>query len=995
MKRIFLQLILLVAVASTAWGQMTAHLGATDENGNLRYENGNYFALWSDTEVRIDWQAEAKPYVLNGPGEILSFKGRSRPGGIDSPSIAVREGTLQENSETVEYSDSYIFHQRVVDSYTSYGDYKDIPLTSGHVTHLRFENKKGTLDRWINNIRVTMGKYLFFDFDNETLTHTLTFPTKILNTGAESLSFTFDWANIDDLVITNNTQAFTINTLTEYSQKGAWGTTKLTVTCDYTQAGNFEEYITIYSPTLGQSIVLNLKADVQDVQLQTISWEQMFTGLPIGTTIQLNATTNSGLPVTYASADASIAKIEGNTLIVVGEGTTTITASHAGNDEWFAVSMTKTVSGYNPSATCGENYKTEAGVTLKKGLTSLGTTTKELTWDSNLKLIKFECNARNTASKYAVGSTNATLYVDIYKNSSASVSVTENSGAIAKNSSKDYSLTFTVADNVTKLLLRNTGKDIELTNIKLTFAPNIATSTTTVDCGVIGWKETTQTADITINYSALPSIHKVKLLAEHKVFSLIDAYGNPTTEIAFSETCSGLQNAFTFKVQFSSMQLNATDFDKTDYETTLVFYDKDGHAVTYATPITVKGKIIQDLPSWLPIIPTATSTSVVPAEKEYVNMLYWEMDDALRTAVGASGNYATLQSTADITILGSQYMLFSAEADNWRSFVAPMDVEKAYVIELLSEAELETMSVQEALQAQTAAYADFYNEVMKQIVTNNTHDNLMKIINAYINGKAGAGIYDLEHYNGTNAWTYTYYLYESAPTWVLNGDGFAKEWTPVAAAGDIMQRGETYAINFPYCLDCPDYTGWDYWTGKLILLEHKGEQTIQGQHAADAYMAPMPTTGVAVHAGNACFAEVQSGSNAFMHNAATDTYEATADTRLRPTASVLYASVPTKQGKRAVAITRQGDIIWEDDAADDSGVITDIDAVAQSTLRVMAQDGGFSVLSDMVQEVYICSVDGRLVYQGTIGAGEAQFFSVNAGMYVVRTSAETMKVLAR
>ncbi len=988
MKRIFLQLILLVAVASTAWGQMTAHLGATDENGNLRYENGNYFAVYETGPFDIPYNNN-QPFTLQGPGVKLSF-------------YATRTG-LWSIGDFFLYEDGVQLRKWSAGDIPEGGDYKlfdDIYLNSWQSSVLKFDFPYGgSYSRNIKDVKVTMGKYLYFNKTDSTLTHTLTFPTKILNTGAESLSFTFDWANIDDLVITNNTQAFTINTLAEYSQKGAWGTTKLTVTCDYTQAGDFEEYITIYSPTLGQSIVLNLKADVQDVQLQTITWEQLFAGLPIGTTVTLSATTNSGLPVTYASADASIAKIEGNTLTVVGEGTTTITASHSCNDEWFPVSMTKTVSGYNPNTTCTENNKTETDVTLKEGTNILGSmvgrTTKELTWDSNLKLIKFECNARNTASKYAVGSTNATLYVDIYKNSSASVSATENSGAIAKNSSKDYSLTFTVADKVTKLLLRNTGKDIELTNIKLTFAPNIATSTTTVDCGVIGWKETTQTADITINYSALPSIHKVKLLAEHKVFSLIDAYGNPTTEIAFSEMCSGLQNAFTFKVQFSSMLLNATDFDKTDYETTLVFYDKDGHAVTYATPITVKGKIIQNLPSWLPIIPTAASTNVVPAEKEYVNMLYWEMDDALQAAVGASDNYATLQSAEDITILGSQYMLFSAEADNWRRFVAPMDVEKAYVIELLPESELEAMSVQDALQAQTAAYAAFYNEVKMQIVTNNTHDNLIKIINAYINGKAGAGIYDLEHYNGTNAWSYTYYLYESAPTWVRNGDGFVKDWTPVAATGDIMQRGETYAINFPYCLDCPDYTGWDYWTGKLILLEHKGEQTIQGQHAADVYVTPMPTTGVAVHAGNAYFAEVQSGNYAFMHNAATDNYEATSDTRLRPTASVLYASVPTKQGKRAVAITRQGDIIWENDAADDSGVITDIDAVAQSTLRVMAQDGGFSVLSDMVQEVYICSVDGRLVYQGTIGAGEAQFFSVNAGMYVVRTSAETMKVLAR
>ncbi len=401
--------------------------------------------------------------------------------------------------------------------------------------------------------------------------------------------------------------------------------------------------------------------------------------------------------------------------------------------------------------------------------------------------------------------------------------------------------------------------------------------------------------------------------------------------------------------------------------------------------------------NWLPIVVDNTSTSVVPTETEYANTLYWEMDDALKTAVGASGNYATLASSADITVHGAQYMLLSAEADNWRSFVAPMDVEKAYVIELLPESELEAVSVQEALQAQTAAYANLYNEIMKQTMTDDSKDNLYQIINAYINGRAGAGIYELEHYNGSNAWTYTYYLYESAPTWVLNGDGFAKDWTAVAASGDIMQRGKTYAINFPYCLDCDDYAGWDYWTGKLILLEHKGEQTVQGQHAADTYVAPNPITGIAEHVGNAFFADVQSGSNAFMHNTATDNYELVADTKVRPTTSLLYANIPTKQGKRAVAITRQGEIIWEDDATDNgnSGVVTDLSAVAASTLRVTTQAGGFSVFSSTAQALSIYGIDGRLVYTGTIGAGEAQFFSVNAGMYVVRTATETQKVLAR
>ncbi len=447
-----------------------------------------------------------------------------------------------------------------------------------------------------------------------------------------------------------------------------------------------------------------------------------------------------------------------------------------------------------------------------------------------------------------------------------------------------------------------------------------------------------------------------------------------------------------------------------------IMIDAEDHSLTftpnkvnfYAPSITKTVNVVVTYRNWLSIVPDNVTASVLPTEVEYTHMLYWELDDVLTNAVSGQNSYTTLSSGEDISVKGSQYMLLSAEADTWRSFVAPMDVEKAYVIELTPEptADMEAEATRtDMLAKQTAANKAFYDYIKATLDADDKRD-LLALIDEYLtqlctaNGytkQTEVGIYPLEHYDGSNAWTYTYYLYESAPTWVLDGDGFAKDWTPVAASGDIMQRGKTYAINFPYCLDCDNYKGWDYWTGKLILLEHTGEQTIQGQHAADKYAAPNPAATMAEHAGNAYFADVQSGSNAYMHDVASDTYKLVANTAVRPTTSVLYASIPAKQGKRAVAISRQGEIIWEDDAADggDGGTVTGLDGVAETTLHVMAQEGGFSVLSSTVQALQIYGIDGRLVYTGTIEAGEAQFFSVTAGMYVLRTQTETRKVMAR
>jgi hypothetical protein len=49
----------------------------------------------------------------------------------------------------------------------------------------------------------------------------------------------------------------------------------------------------------------------------------------------LVATASSGLPVTFSSSDPSIASISGNTVTPLKKGSVDITASQAGNDEYF------------------------------------------------------------------------------------------------------------------------------------------------------------------------------------------------------------------------------------------------------------------------------------------------------------------------------------------------------------------------------------------------------------------------------------------------------------------------------------------------------------------------------------------------------------------------------------------------------------------------------------------------------------------------------------
>src|SRR5690606_30008260 len=54
--------------------------------------------------------------------------------------------------------------------------------------------------------------------------------------------------------------------------------------------------------------------------------------------ITLPETTNAGLVISYSSSDTAVATVSGNTVTIVGLGTTTITASQAGNANWGALS---------------------------------------------------------------------------------------------------------------------------------------------------------------------------------------------------------------------------------------------------------------------------------------------------------------------------------------------------------------------------------------------------------------------------------------------------------------------------------------------------------------------------------------------------------------------------------------------------------------------------------------------------------------------------------
>jgi Leucine-rich repeat (LRR) protein len=103
----------------------------------------------------------------------------------------------------------------------------------------------------------------------------------------------------------------------------------------YTVAGTYTVMLTISN---GYKINIDSKIGYIDVlkRNQTITFEALDNKTFGDADFDLTATASSGLDVSYSSSDLTVATIDGSTVTIVGAGTTTITASQAGDGNYLA-----------------------------------------------------------------------------------------------------------------------------------------------------------------------------------------------------------------------------------------------------------------------------------------------------------------------------------------------------------------------------------------------------------------------------------------------------------------------------------------------------------------------------------------------------------------------------------------------------------------------------------------------------------------------------------
>ena len=105
-------------------------------------------------------------------------------------------------------------------------------------------------------------------------------------------------------------------------------------------------------------------------QAQTITWSQSLGSRAFGVAdLNLTASSNANLPITYISSDSSIASIVNGTFLkVVGAGNATITATQAGNGQYQAASaVVKTVTVTKANQTIVANSGSISNLTMDNG----------------------------------------------------------------------------------------------------------------------------------------------------------------------------------------------------------------------------------------------------------------------------------------------------------------------------------------------------------------------------------------------------------------------------------------------------------------------------------------------------------------------------------------------------------------------------------------------------------------------------------------------------
>ena len=436
------------------------------------------------------------------------------------------------------------------------------------------------------------------------------------------------------------------------------------------------------------------------------------------------------------------------------------------------------------------------------------------------------------------------------------------------------------------------------------------------------------------------------------------------------------------------------------------------------------------------IVKAANEVGKVPAKvaAEYV---FVDLDDS---SFPNEELYRDISNETDYVIKNSLYSFQTIQADDWMLFCPQFDVKNIYILEICDENFLKTLSESDgraaALLAQAvlnldmtaligidisaatndkpfwdyyARYSEYVNHI-KNFTGDDSDIEMRKPFYQNYNPALNSMRTKLQHLvkKGDGSFNYSdahYYLYQTDATdlWIDPETDILKinwELAPAAENNDglVMKKGQVYAMQFPYCPGCNDGSKWDYWTGKIIVLEGEGPQTLNGSNVHSTIKA---TTEGGFH-GNYTFKDISVAANemndAYFNVAGYMFDKESSGVTSLPAGesfvilpSSVYSSMP---GKRVKSIDPQsGAITWEEDNSND-GTTTGTPTISGNRqMMVYTIEGGVGVIPVIAQQVSIYNAAGQLITSQYLS--EEVQIPLPAGIYLISGEKEQAKAIVR
>jgi hypothetical protein len=404
-------------------------------------------------------------------------------------------------------------------------------------------------------------------------------------------------------------------------------------------------------------------------------------------------------------------------------------------------------------------------------------------------------------------------------------------------------------------------------------------------------------------------------------------------------------------------------------------------------------------------VPYTADDAVI--ESKVNNLLYADMVGmegySVATGAGtsiklANSNYVRGQATnaQPYTVHKNLNVLKTVEADTWYCFVAPYDIHDVTVLERGDMTPYQNdRATAKRVQAEynLGIWESLYYAVfpVNGRASSRTLPQILRDLSA---------LYTLQHYDGTNLAEAHYYLYQVDNTIQEDqtGENLIIEWTPVKPQdGVLMKKGQTYAIQFPYCPMCNDLatrTYYDYWTNKAILFHGVGEQKVNGtEYHTTILNTTNPASGTAILTGNSTLADYTLPSG-YVHDMTVtsptyDFFTHQTNATIKPTQG--YMLYTPSVAKMPAHISRSGQIVYAEGEATDLGGVPTIGD--RSTLMLFGAMDGFELLSLSDQLVTVYNLQGHIIFQQYMTASEQLYVATGAGIFVVRGESEAIKVL--